>query len=486
MRSVLAIDWDRQELRYATLTGGSGQSRRIHCHSASWESAEAAGLEPGTLPAVIATLAELPLKAAKAIVLVRRQEVESFSITLPPATDDEIPALVEAHTIAHNAELGDDIVADYKLLGDDDTQVARWTAVVATRSETVARYHQQLTPAKIQLEQLLVRPFALAAFFRRLKPDDSTVLIGQFGDELDFVVLVRGEIWFWRTVRSQSTTSSEEYFAFLKSEIARTMAVAEQHLPTGGMPTEVSLICREVDTRPLGNAVREVSGLALSHLDADTTTDGFAGVEIEVDADDPPLFAPLIAALTDHADDRRPDIDLCHPRRPRPARSPHRTRILLGVAAIVGLLLGGLSIYDEVAQERERVGELRARLQELTDQAEQLAGTAGTVDGINAFVAGSVVWLDELRDLSTRFPPPGDAYVLDFAASPDRQGGATIRLRGRVRDPSIIADLDRNLRDAGREVLSRNFAEEAVSEEVEFPWQFESLISTRRQTYQMP
>ena len=127
----------------------------------------------------------------------------------------------------------------------------------------------------------------------------------------------------------------------------------------------------------------------------------------------------------------------------------------------------------------------RHRLKQLRAEAAGLESVGKTAVGIESFVDDSIVWLDELRDLSLRLPPPGDAYVLDLAASPNRQGGATIRIRGRVRDPAFVAELDRNLRLAGREVLSRNFAEEADAT-VDFPWQFESLISAKRQAYSFP
>ncbi len=87
--------------------------------------------------------------------------------------------------------------------------------------------------------------------------------------------------------------------------------------------------------------------------------------------------------------------------------------------------------------------------------------------------AGEIVWLDELRELSIRFPASRDAVVLRMSMSAAKGGGG-IALQGLVRDPSVVARLDQNLHDAYHTVSSRRVGEHPGED---YSWVFDRSIA---------
>ena len=78
---------------------------------------------------------------------------------------------------------------------------------------------------------------------------------------------------------------------------------------------------------------------------------------------------------------------------------------------------------------------------------------------IEEWSLGGVCWLDELRDLSMRFPKPRDAVVLRMTLGGSPTGGGTIELEGLVRDHSIVRRMETGLRDDHHEVSTRRVQE---------------------------
>jgi hypothetical protein len=416
------------------------------------------------------------------VVAVRRQDVETFSLTLPPSTDDELPSLVDAHIAAESATLGEDAIVDFVAL-DEDSHAPRRVAAAAIHPASWESYHRAADQAGLRRPRLVVRPYATASLYGRLRASQSeaVLLVNQLAEEIDLAVVANGKLWYWRTVHSQSTTGSEAFATFLKAELARTVAVAPQHLPGGEEVKRAILVCRPHEVATFEDAAQSID-LPVETLDSKEITNA---VDAE-QRDDICAFAPLFGMLCDEADGVRPAIDLLRPRRPA-VTTPRRRPLILGIAgAVLAVLLGGYWANDQIQTANAEVEALRQQLQALREQVKKLAVEASIVNQVETWQSSSVVWLDELRDLSAKFPPPGDAVVLDFTASPNRGGGASVRLHGEVRDPAVVTELDRTLGDEFRTSLSRNFREEPQEEGDDFRWRFESSITTVRRPYVDP
>ena len=96
-------------------------------------------------------------------------------------------------------------------------------------------------------------------------------------------------------------------------------------------------------------------------------------------------------------------------------------------------------------------------------------------------------WLEELRDLSLRFPGPRDAVVLRMSMRPAQGDGGLIDLQGLVRDPKVVVNLERQIRDGFRAVRSRRVQQR--TQEDDYTWVYETSVSVaprRPEQYSTP
>jgi Tfp pilus assembly protein PilN len=188
----------------------------------------------------------------------------------------------------------------------------------------------------------------------------------------------------------------------------------------------------------------------------------------------PGRFAPLVGMLASEVRGEPHAIDFLHPRR-RPA-PPDRRRILVlaGAAAAVVALLGGYRVWSEFSTADEKVAELTAELERLDGQLKQAEQRQKVIAAIENWSKSDVNWLDELRDLSLRFPGGRDAVVLRMGLNHSRDSGGTIDLVGIVRDPVVVSRIESNLRDEHHQISSRHMQERL--QEDNYSWHFESAI----------
>jgi len=185
-------------------------------------------------------------------------------------------------------------------------------------------------------------------------------------------------------------------------------------------------------------------------------------------------FAALLGMLYDEAQGAEHAIDFLHPR--RPPQPPNRRRIVARVAGLAAVALivayfvlrGQLSDLDD--QIRARLRELR----NLDNLAKRAAKQQQVAASLGSWEAGNVIWLDELRDLSLRFPSGRDMVVLRMTMSPAGEGGGSIILNGLVRDPAIVVRMERNIRDQYHEISSKRVQERV--REKSYSWHFETAM----------
>ena len=166
-------------------------------------------------------------------------------------------------------------------------------------------------------------------------------------------------------------------------------------------------------------------------------------------------FASLLGMVLDEVRGGAHAIDFLHPRKP-PAPPDRRRPLLVAAAMVVALILfGGYYVWDQLASVDVENQKLAAELADVKDLVKQAAQKKQAVAAIREWQADEVNWLDELRDLSLRFPSSRDAIVLKMTMSPGRGGGGTIQFSGLVRDPSIVVRMESNIRDSFHEIRSK-------------------------------
>ncbi len=469
MPRLLAIDWDRSEARYV-VADVRGQDLTF----------EAAGALPLSgerdTAASRAQLAEtlraaLSGKASRATTLVSidRSQIELVSLTLPPAAEVDLPDMVRNLATRENSAIGEDAVIDFLCLDDDAEKQRKITAVALSQSR-LEHLQEVVSGAGLSAKSIALRPYAMAALVANSLADRNEICLAAqvVGEEVDLVVLAGGKPVFWRTLRQPQASYDAAAAQRLLGEMQRTLLVAQPHLP--GQVVRAIYLCGGLDEHPaLHAALGEGITLPVTLIDPFANHAGAPLVE-----ESPGRFAHLVGMLVSRARGEPPVVDFLNPRR-RPA-PPDRRRIfaLAGAAAAVIALVVGFRVWTEFAGADQQIAELQDELDRLNSQLKQASQKQKVIAAIENWSRSDVNWLDELRDLSLRFPSGRDAVVLRMGLSHSRDSGGTIALVGIVRDPVVVSRIESNLRDAHHQISSRHMQERI--QEGSYSWHFESSI----------
>ena len=278
-------------------------------------------------------------------------------------------------------------------------------------------------------------------------------------------VVAEGKIVFTRTARIPHGDAPAETDRRVLAEIGRTLMVAMQQRMGDQSVSEILVFGSPGDHQGLIEAIRAQFELAAAEFDP------FEAVEIRREGipEHAGSFAPLLGMLLDEADGAKHAIDFLHPRRaPKP---PNRRRLLAVIAGL--LVIGGLFAWYHQSQELKKLDGAIAALAKTRDerkaQATRAYAQAQVVNSLRAWHNTEMNWLDELRDLSVRFPSGADMVVLQMAFSPGRAGGATITFSGLARDPKIVVRMESNIRDRYHDIRSKRVQERGPQVEVGRP-----------------
>ena len=149
-------------------------------------------------------------------------------------------------------------------------------------------------------------------------------------------------------------------------------------------------------------------------------------------------FAALLGMIYDEAEGRPHGIDFLNPRqRPKPPDRRRRYAWVAAAAAGLLLVLGGLIAW-QMQQYGRRLEDLQAESKNLDEPVKSAEKLRADVAVIDAFAAGDVNWLEQLYELSEKFPSAEDATVDTATFSSLTDGGGQIFLEGYVRDPAVI------------------------------------------------
>jgi len=477
MARLLAVDWDRHEARYVLATS-SGENVKIRA-ATSVPLVDVA--EGGNAPhpdvggSLRAALADQNVKRAVTLVGVERASIELLHFTLPPATDNELPELVANQAMRESQLVTEQSRLDF--VPDDGQPTGPRNVIAAVlSSEQFEQIQATCQTAGLKPKRLLLRPYASASLFRRVVPRAERIclLMNLVAEEVDLIFLVEGKVVFFRTVRLPSTADHEKTSARLLTEINRTLVVAAQS-QLGEERVECVYVFGGPDEHgSLTDKIRDQLSLPVVVLDPFEAVDAPAGLVQGHSG----RFASLLGMLLDEALDRAHAIDFLNPRRqPEP---PNRRRLAMRIAALLGIagLLVAYYMWTTLADLDAEISQRLKQLRELDASARRAAKQQQLIAEIRNWQSSDVIWLDELRDLSLRFPSGRDIVVRRMSMSAAPNGGGAITLNGLVRAPSIVARLERNIRDQ-HHVISSKRVQERLREK-SYTWHFEASMFVDR------
>ncbi|MGQ9574183.1 MAG: type IV pilus biogenesis protein PilM [Thermoguttaceae bacterium] len=471
MSKLLALDWDRQEVRCVLAASQAERLQVIAAASAPLVDVAqgAAEARPDVAGSLRAALADLPIGRARTLVGVDRASVELLNLTLPPAKDSELAELVTHQVMRESQLAGEEALLDFVALDDDPSEPRQVAAAVLSRTQR-ERIREVCAGAGLRPFRIVLRPFAAASLFARTAAPAERVclLVNVVTDEADLAVLVEGKVVFLRTVRLPHGVGEQGLAQRLSSEIQRTLVVAQQG-PLGGNAVEgVFLFGAPGEHRVLLEHLATELALPATLLDPFATVSVPAGRMPQR----PGRFAALVGMILDEVHGAHA-LDFLHPR--RPARRPDRRRpwLLAAVLAAALVFWGAYLLYKKTAELDVKNKDLAATLQKLNNELKRIRPDQRLIDAVYDWQQGEVVWLDELRDLALCLPSSRHLLLQKLTALP-HPDGATVQMQGLLADPALVAYMETDLRDDYRyNVRSERITlRDPNNPKQQYPWSF--------------
>jgi len=471
MARILAIDWDRHEARYVLATASRGKVKVVAVESISLVDVAEGGEEPkpDLSGSLAAALADQAVARAVTLVGVERSSIELLQFVLPPAKDTELPELVANQAMRESQLITEQSVIDFLVIGSDPS-VPRSVTAAAMSSEELGRIQRTCEAAGVKPTRMLLRPFASASLFARTEsPPETCLLVNRINAEVDLTILAERKPVFFRTIRLPESANETQVVGRLLAEINRTLAAApESHLGDETVQC-IYVFGRSDDHQGLVDQIRDGLSLPAKVFDA------FEALHVpeRLVPAGCGRFAPLLGMVLDEAAGSHA-VDFLHPKKiPQPVN--RRRLAIIGAGAIAAVILGvAFNVWSTWSEVNRENAALTKRLREVNATIKKTSDKMKLIEAVRNWRARDVIWLDELRDLSLRFPPPRDAVVLRMSMTFSQSGGS-IDLEGLVRDPKIVVNMEGQVRDRYRTVVSRRVQERKL--ERDYTWLFETSMS---------
>ncbi len=474
MPNVLAVDWDQDQARYVlgTIGGRRVRVRALGAHQFPADAADGEAADGSFAAWIQGVLKKHQVRRCRLLVGLPRSSVEMLYLTLPPATDAELPELVANQAMQESPTVSEDTVLDYVASVAAAADEPRRATVAALSSDELQRVQRRCGAAGLKPQRVVLRPLASISLFRRLVPgtQHTCLVLDRVGREVDLNIVAQGRLVLSRTVRLPAEISDEELPERLLAEIHRTLLAAPRERLGDAAIDRVYLLGGQQDHHGLAEQIDEQESLSARVLDPFALT-GVAETRVPPDRG---RFAPLLGMLLDEVVGSHP-VDFLHPR--RPPKPLGRWRVAAAVAGLIAIIGLGLAMYvwGQLSAIQADNLNLKLRLRELNETARKAVAQKERIEAIAAWKTRDVNWLDELRDLSVRFPGPRDAVVLRMTMRPAQNRGGMIDMQGLVRDPNIVVNMERQIRDPFRKVRSRRIQQRALEDD--YTWLFETSIS---------
>lgn len=483
MARFLAVRWNGRSLRFACADADRvGRLTLIDSGLRLPAEPQAATAATDLLRQVVQ---ETKCEKQRLLILIGRGAIESTTFDVPPATEDELPALVQNLALQNLPGLTEDSALDF-IAYPARADGSRTVSAMAIMAEEQAQIRALRDQSGCRNTAVLAAPHALRAFSAAREaaewssnmagiwdgqtPVDTTLLVARGEEQADVLVSTGGLPLLSRTIRLPKGMPQPDAAQFLIGETQRTLISAGGHLAQRTRISRVVLIGTADETQGLAQtfadhyqcAVEHVSGLHLVH------NPGANDADMNPDSAD---YAPLLAAISEAARGIRPVIDFAAPRRPQPPRS-NRGQWLAAAAALLLMGCGGgawvWSQFDEIDKENQRLAE---RLQELNELVRDTEPKRALVTALTAWERNRFSWPDELLDLTGRIPARPGITVQQLSVAAAGPGTSVATFSGIGRPPELIAQMERSLRDERHDIRIPGIREQLVGKELQGSFQ---------------
>ena len=406
MARYLALDWDHNQLHLVLANVGGGAVRVLH--SSVWPIEQPLTVENAAKVGerLKEILKDAKIAAAPVLACIGRDRVIVKDVRYPIVPDHEEPGVVRFQVIKELTGTAEDSTIDYVRVSESNGE--RRSIVIVAKRELVEAYQELCKAAGLKLAAVTPRPYGIAACVARLagssvlmpapEPADGAVGSLAVADGWAEFCVSRGDA----LLLARSLTPGPN----LAAEVRRSMAVYAGQSPD--QPVRALYVAGGSDNAALRERLQNLNSVPAYLLDP------FAGSE----RTEPPApeklggFAGLVGVLYLRGEKAGLPINLAEPKQPRPPSDPNKRKLVLvaGIAAAVLLGIGALA-YAEL-NRLDRAVKLQVAQNRELDQALSIAEEDDKrIKALETWSDQNVVWLDELYDLTDRFPDPDTEHV---------------------------------------------------------------------------
>ena len=133
--------------------------------------------------------------------------------------------------------------------------------------------------------------------------------------------------------------------------------------------------------------------------------------------------------------------------------------------------------YSDNQEQKQAIETKKSSLQRFSKRANKSLEYQDIVDAVHQWQKSDIAWLDEIQDLTQRFPMQSESLVKRMTMSTGNDGYGVVDLSVQVSSPDVVTALEAAIRDDRHSVTSKRVAE--VSDSENLNWSFETRIIFR-------
>ena len=410
MASWIVLDWDHDQ--FHILSAHTTRRGVEITHALTWAHPETltAGTADRVAKALRDFLKEQKIAPAPVIVGIGRDRIFLKELHIPPIAAHEEASLVRFQTGKEMAEGIDNYAVDYAYLANGGAE--RHIMTVAARRDIVALCQTLCLSAGLKLHAITPKLFGSALVLTRsLQPEASPLKAKQLN-----VVLTIGKRWaelcFFRGDRLLQVQALANG-TLLAGEVKRNLAVFQaQHAVDVDMDGPSCLYVFGDDAAALESLAKS-QPLPVCLLDP-LKHDSSVAAEVKRPGD----FAGAIGLAALWGQDSPRPVNLSAPKRQQAPTSANQKRLVIygAIAVLAAIVLIG-SIAWVFVGKRALVAKLTTDKKDLETELTTFAQERADLDAYKDWEQSTVPWLDEMYDLTARYPYKPGFRVNQLAAS---------------------------------------------------------------------
>lgn len=400
-----------------------------------------------------------------AVIAVPRDKVVLNTLSLPPTSDDDLPALVQFQMAKELPFAPGEATLDFAVR-DADPAKPRDILVAAARNDLLKYYQDVADEAGLSLDRLGLRPEANLLAFSAGAPDVATghTLLVDIGPDLTEIdILSDGRLTFSRAASVRLPNELIDHAAGtarLDDSRILTQGVVDLAAPDNSFVQEaIDLLQLEVTRsveafRATAVGVRFDRAIIAGATGVETA---FAEVlsqrlSIPVELYNPGRaldltqararelrgFSAAIGLAMGHARTPLERIDFLEYKRPVSRRTRTMQRVRVAVAAVLILAVLAWKLVDNaLAEPRKELAGLKSAMVTLSKKKSDLSTLERQVVEMEKWIDSNRILLDDLVTLSNTFPSNKEIYAQYIQIAPGELVPIDILLRTKSQDITI-------------------------------------------------